>query len=64
MLHFLYRIIYFVIVFILQMLSPSISHLDGSKGGSIRRKHHDGAGYQDSTHTVPSTPERYCAAVV
>ncbi|XP_076008922.1 unconventional myosin-IXb isoform X3 [Genypterus blacodes] len=41
-----------------EMLSPSESHLDGSKGGSFRRKHSDSTSHQDSTHAVPSTPER------
>ncbi|XP_078141604.1 unconventional myosin-IXb isoform X7 [Centroberyx gerrardi] len=41
-----------------EMLSPAESHPDGSKGSSIRRKHQDGSGHQDSAHTVPSTPER------
>nr|XP_046246548.1 unconventional myosin-IXb isoform X3 [Scatophagus argus] len=36
-------------------ISPSEGHGEGSKGSSIRRKHQDG--HQDSTQSVPSTPD-------
>uniref|UniRef100_A0A8C4ZL18 Unconventional myosin-IXb n=1 Tax=Gadus morhua TaxID=8049 RepID=A0A8C4ZL18_GADMO len=38
--------------------SPSESHSDGSKSSSFRRKSQDAASRQDSSPTVPSTPER------
>ncbi|XP_068568919.1 unconventional myosin-IXb isoform X4 [Cebidichthys violaceus] len=41
-----------------EMISPSDGHADGSKGSSIRRKHQDGSGHQDSAHSIPSTPDR------
>ncbi|XP_044055840.1 unconventional myosin-IXb isoform X5 [Siniperca chuatsi] len=41
-----------------EMISPSESHGDGSKGSSIRRKHQDGSCHQDSAHSIPSTPDR------
>ncbi|KAM4629651.1 LOW QUALITY PROTEIN: unconventional myosin-IXb [Polymixia lowei] len=41
-----------------EVLSPADSHTDGFKGTSIRRRHQDGSGHQDSGPTVPSTPER------
>ncbi|XP_037627252.1 unconventional myosin-IXb isoform X3 [Sebastes umbrosus] len=41
-----------------EMNSPSESHADGSKGSSIRRKHQDGSGHQDSAPSIPSTPDR------
>ncbi|KAM9357790.1 unconventional myosin-IXb [Symphorus nematophorus] len=40
------------------LLSPSESCADGSKGSSFRRKHQDGSGHQDSLHNIPSTPDR------
>ncbi|XP_040039727.2 unconventional myosin-IXb isoform X4 [Gasterosteus aculeatus] len=39
-----------------EMISPS--DVDGSKGSSIRRKHQDGSGHQDSAHFIPSTPDK------
>ncbi|KAM3619266.1 uncharacterized protein V6R79_005358 [Siganus canaliculatus] len=39
-----------------QLISPSDSFSDGSKGGSFRRKHHDS--HQDPAHSIPSTPDR------
>ncbi|XP_069006624.1 unconventional myosin-IXb isoform X3 [Embiotoca jacksoni] len=39
-----------------QIISPSESHDDGSKGSSIRRRHQEG--HQDSAHSIPSTPDR------
>ena len=48
---------------VLQLISPSESLADGSKGSSIRRKHQDGSGHGDSTHSIPSTPDRYCPAL-
>ncbi|KAM3876092.1 unconventional myosin-IXb [Diretmus argenteus] len=41
-----------------EVLSHADSHTDGSKGSTIRRRHQEGSGHQDSGHTVPSTPER------
>ncbi|XP_030229290.1 unconventional myosin-IXb isoform X8 [Gadus morhua] len=41
-----------------EVLSPSESHSDGSKSSSFRRKSQDAASRQDSSPTVPSTPER------
>ncbi|XP_036969623.1 unconventional myosin-IXb isoform X3 [Acanthopagrus latus] len=41
-----------------ELISPSESLADGSKGSSIRRKHQDGSGHGDSTHSIPSTPDR------
>ncbi|XP_070687776.1 unconventional myosin-IXb isoform X2 [Pempheris klunzingeri] len=38
-----------------EMISPSDSHGDGSKGSSFRRKHQDGI---DSAPPIPSTPDR------
>lgn len=40
----------------LQLISPSESLTDGSKGSSFRRKHQDSS---DSTHSFPSTPDKY-----
>uniref|UniRef100_A0A3B4T7N4 Myosin IXB n=1 Tax=Seriola dumerili TaxID=41447 RepID=A0A3B4T7N4_SERDU len=42
----------------LYIISPLEGHGDGSKGSSIRRKHPDGSGYQDSAHSISSTPDR------
>ncbi|KAL6107967.1 myo9b [Pungitius sinensis] len=39
-----------------EMISPS--DVEGSKGGSIRRKQQDGSGHQDSAHFIPSTPDK------
>ncbi|XP_060934387.1 si:zfos-588f8.1 [Limanda limanda] len=39
-----------------EWISPSDS--DGSRGSSIRRKQQDASGYQDSAHSIPSTPDR------
>ncbi|KAK9519321.1 hypothetical protein VZT92_022059 [Zoarces viviparus] len=36
-----------------EMISPSDGHADGSKGSSIRRKHQEGSGHQDSVHSTP-----------
>lgn len=44
----------------LQIMSITESHGDGSKGSSIRRKHQDGSGHQDSAQSIPSTPDRCC----
>ncbi|XP_049910238.1 unconventional myosin-IXb isoform X3 [Epinephelus moara] len=41
-----------------EMMSPSDSYADGSKGSSFRRKHQDSSGHQDSAHSIPSTPDR------
>ncbi|XP_060888978.1 si:zfos-588f8.1 isoform X2 [Labrus mixtus] len=41
-----------------ELISPSDSHSDGSKGGSFRRKHHEGSSHPDSAHSIPSTPDR------
>ncbi|XP_034385919.1 unconventional myosin-IXb isoform X2 [Cyclopterus lumpus] len=41
-----------------EMISPSDGHADGSKGSSMRRKHQDGSGHQDSAPSIPSTPDR------
>ncbi|XP_075944090.1 unconventional myosin-IXb isoform X1 [Anarhichas minor] len=41
-----------------EMISPSDGHADGSKGSSIRRKHQEGSGHQDSALSIPSTPDR------
>ncbi|XP_041861931.1 unconventional myosin-IXb isoform X3 [Melanotaenia boesemani] len=41
-----------------QIISPSESHADGFKGSSIRRKIQEGSAQQDSTHSIPSTPDR------
>ncbi|KAJ4943826.1 hypothetical protein JOQ06_006320, partial [Pogonophryne albipinna] len=38
-----------------ELISPSESQSDGSKGSSFRRKHHDSS---DSTHSFPSTPDK------
>uniref|UniRef100_A0A3Q3FHY3 Myosin IXB n=1 Tax=Labrus bergylta TaxID=56723 RepID=A0A3Q3FHY3_9LABR len=51
-------LIYVKCVSILQLISPSDSHSDGSKGGSFRRKHHEGSSHPDSAHSIPSTPDR------
>ncbi|XP_041647067.1 unconventional myosin-IXb isoform X3 [Cheilinus undulatus] len=40
-----------------ELISPSDSHSDSSKGGSFRRKHQD-VSAQDSAHSIPSTPDR------
>ncbi|XP_035032170.2 unconventional myosin-IXb isoform X2 [Hippoglossus stenolepis] len=39
-----------------ELISPLDS--DGSRGTSIRRKQQDASGYQDSAHSIPSTPDR------
>ncbi|XP_062251058.1 si:zfos-588f8.1 isoform X3 [Platichthys flesus] len=39
-----------------EWISPSDS--DGSRGTSLRRKQQDASGYQDSTHSIASTPDR------
>ncbi|XP_034563994.1 unconventional myosin-IXb isoform X3 [Notolabrus celidotus] len=41
-----------------ELISPSESHSDGSKGSSFRRKHQEGSGHQDPAHSIPSTPDR------
>ncbi|XP_076582057.1 unconventional myosin-IXb isoform X5 [Chaetodon auriga] len=41
-----------------EVISPSESYGDGSKGSSIRRKHQDGSAHPDSAHSIPSTPDR------
>ncbi|XP_041790739.1 unconventional myosin-IXb isoform X3 [Chelmon rostratus] len=41
-----------------EVISPSESHGDSSKGSSFRRKHQDGSAHQDSAHSIPSTPDR------
>uniref|UniRef100_UPI0037E7631F unconventional myosin-IXb isoform X3 n=1 Tax=Semicossyphus pulcher TaxID=241346 RepID=UPI0037E7631F len=41
-----------------ELISPSDSHSDGSKGSSFRRRHTDSSGHQDSAHSIPSTPDR------
>ncbi|XP_029355227.1 unconventional myosin-IXb isoform X3 [Echeneis naucrates] len=41
-----------------ETFSHSEGQGDGSKGSSIRRRQHDGAGSQDSIHTIPSTPDK------
>ncbi|KAK5907663.1 hypothetical protein CesoFtcFv8_005484 [Champsocephalus esox] len=38
-----------------ELISPSESQADGSKGSSFRRKHQDSS---DSTHSFPSTPDK------
>lgn len=47
---------------VLQLISPSES-IDGSKGSSMRRKHQDSFGSQDSAAALPSTPDRYCTVL-
>ncbi|XP_011613163.2 unconventional myosin-IXb isoform X2 [Takifugu rubripes] len=42
----------------LQLNSPSDSLSESSKGGSFRRKHQEGSAHQDSTQSIPSTPDR------
>ncbi|XP_063321783.1 si:zfos-588f8.1 isoform X3 [Pelmatolapia mariae] len=39
-------------------LSPTDSSGDVSKGGSVRKRQQEAAGYQDSAHSVTSTPDR------
>ncbi|CAL8308382.1 unnamed protein product [Lota lota] len=41
-----------------EVVSPTESHSDGSKSSSFRRKSQDAASRNDSSQTVPSTPER------
>lgn len=48
---------------VVQLNSPSESLSEGSKGGSLRRKNQEGSGHQDSTQSIPSTPDRYCTAL-
>ncbi|KAM4547689.1 unconventional myosin-IXb isoform 4-T4 [Odontesthes bonariensis] len=44
-------------ILIREIISSSDSHGDGSKG-STRRRHQEGSGQQDSTSSIPSTPDR------
>ncbi|KAM8875702.1 unconventional myosin-IXb isoform 2-T2 [Spinachia spinachia] len=39
-----------------EMVSPS--EVESLKGSSIRRKHPDGSGHQESAHFIPSTPDK------
>ncbi|GLD50149.1 unconventional myosin-IXb isoform X1, partial [Lates japonicus] len=41
-----------------ELISPSDSHGDGSKGSSFRRRQQEGSGHPDSAHSIPSTPDR------
>lgn len=41
-----------------EIISPSESHGDGSRGSSLRRKQQDGSSHQDLAHSIPSTPDK------
>lgn len=43
-----------------QQLSPSESSGEISKGSSMRKRQQEASGYQDSSHVIPSTPDKYC----
>lgn len=48
---------------VVQLNSPSEPTLRLSEGSSFRRKNQEGSGHEDSTQSIPSTPDRYCTAL-
>ncbi|KAM9761669.1 LOW QUALITY PROTEIN: unconventional myosin-IXb [Menidia menidia] len=40
------------------IISSSDHHGEGSKGSSFRKRHQEGSGQPDSSHSIPSTPDR------